>query len=204
MKNVACNCNGITLFISVNTHIRYSQPLDPDSPPREQQLIILFPFRHTNWPFLRMQTTTWGPRCNGQRDMIYQPNYETYHLHTQHLIYNCNISVYFLWRNFFLTLDTTTLSSPSSFVNFRLPMNHMIRRAATGAACPRNSHGVAHKRSLPQSIAPIPDLRSNLSISAPGFTGIHTLPHKESISCLLGGHLLLRVAFPWTDVDVFF
>ncbi|XP_070152384.1 patronin isoform X3 [Polyergus mexicanus] len=37
-------------------------------------------------------------------------------------------------------------------------------------ACPRNSHGVAHKRSLPQSIAPIPDLRSNLSISAPGFT----------------------------------
>ncbi|XP_029167789.1 patronin-like isoform X6 [Nylanderia fulva] len=37
-------------------------------------------------------------------------------------------------------------------------------------ACPRNSHGVAHKRCLPQSIAPIPDLRSNLSISAPGFT----------------------------------
>ncbi|XP_014473692.1 PREDICTED: patronin isoform X2 [Dinoponera quadriceps] len=37
-------------------------------------------------------------------------------------------------------------------------------------ACPRNSHGVAHKRSLPQSIAPIPDLRSNLSVSAPGFT----------------------------------
>lgn len=39
-------------------------------------------------------------------------------------------------------------------------------------ACPRNSHGVAHKRSLPQSITPIPDLRSNLSVSAPGFTGI--------------------------------
>ncbi|XP_033208972.1 patronin isoform X3 [Belonocnema kinseyi] len=37
-------------------------------------------------------------------------------------------------------------------------------------ACPRNSHGVAHKRSLPQSVTPIPDLRSNLSISAPGFT----------------------------------
>ncbi|XP_044012455.1 patronin isoform X4 [Aphidius gifuensis] len=37
-------------------------------------------------------------------------------------------------------------------------------------ACPRNSHGVAHKRSLPQSITPIPDLRSNLSVSAPGFT----------------------------------
>ncbi|XP_018059324.1 PREDICTED: patronin isoform X9 [Atta colombica] len=37
-------------------------------------------------------------------------------------------------------------------------------------ACPRNSHGVAHKRSLPQSIAPIPDLRSNLSVTAPGFT----------------------------------
>lgn len=43
------------------------------------------------------------------------------------------------------------------------------------AACPRNSHGVAHKRSLPQSVTPIPDLRSNLSVSAPGFTGISTL-----------------------------
>ncbi|XP_051154754.1 patronin isoform X4 [Leptopilina boulardi] len=37
-------------------------------------------------------------------------------------------------------------------------------------ACPRNIHGVAHKRSLPQSVTPIPDLRSNLSVSAPGFT----------------------------------
>ncbi|KAJ8672893.1 hypothetical protein QAD02_004154, partial [Eretmocerus hayati] len=37
-------------------------------------------------------------------------------------------------------------------------------------ACPRNIHGVAHKRSLPQSVTPIPDLRSNLSMSAPGFT----------------------------------
>ncbi|KAK2582392.1 hypothetical protein KPH14_004717 [Odynerus spinipes] len=43
-------------------------------------------------------------------------------------------------------------------------------------ACPRNSHGVAHKRSLPQSIAPIPDLRSNLSVSAPGFTVAKTVP----------------------------
>lgn len=51
--------------------------------------------------------------------------------------------------------------------------------AVTGAACPRNSHGVAHKRSLPQSIAPIPDLRSNLSVSAPGFTGTHTLQNKN-------------------------
>ncbi|XP_036145008.1 patronin isoform X7 [Monomorium pharaonis] len=42
--------------------------------------------------------------------------------------------------------------------------------------CPRNSHGVAHKRSLPQSIAPIPDLRSNLSISAPGFTVTKSTP----------------------------
>lgn len=41
------------------------------------------------------------------------------------------------------------------------------------AECPRNSHGVPHKRSLPQTITPvIPDLRSNLSMSAPGFTGI--------------------------------
>ncbi|XP_014601145.1 PREDICTED: patronin isoform X5 [Polistes canadensis] len=43
-------------------------------------------------------------------------------------------------------------------------------------ACPRNSHGVAHKRSLPQSIAPIPDLRSNLSVSAPGFTVAKSVP----------------------------
>ncbi|XP_019700512.1 patronin isoform X4 [Harpegnathos saltator] len=43
-------------------------------------------------------------------------------------------------------------------------------------ACPRNSHGVAHKRSLPQSIAPIPDLRSNLSVSAPGFTVAKSAP----------------------------
>ncbi|XP_015607322.1 patronin isoform X4 [Cephus cinctus] len=43
-------------------------------------------------------------------------------------------------------------------------------------ACPRNSHGVAHKRSLPQSIAPIPDLRSNLSVSAPGFTVAKAAP----------------------------
>ncbi|XP_023247057.1 patronin isoform X2 [Copidosoma floridanum] len=35
---------------------------------------------------------------------------------------------------------------------------------------PRNNHGVPHKRSLPQSVTPIPDLRSNLSMSAPGFT----------------------------------
>ncbi|KAL2745623.1 patronin isoform X1 [Vespula maculifrons] len=34
--------------------------------------------------------------------------------------------------------------------------------------------------SLPQSIAPIPDLRSNLSVSAPGFTGTHTLPNQSS------------------------
>ncbi|XP_058802244.1 patronin isoform X4 [Phymastichus coffea] len=38
-------------------------------------------------------------------------------------------------------------------------------------ACPRNSHGVAHKRSLPPTcVTAIPDLRSNLSMSAPGFT----------------------------------
>ncbi|XP_043271274.1 patronin isoform X9 [Venturia canescens] len=43
-------------------------------------------------------------------------------------------------------------------------------------ACPRNSHGVAHKRSLPLSIAPIPDLRSNLSVSAPGFTVAKSAP----------------------------
>lgn len=88
-------------------------------------------------------------------------------------------------------LDTTTLSSSSSFANFRLLMNHMIRRGDTGAACPRNSHGVAHKRSLPQSIAPIPDLRSNLlSVSAPGFTGTHTLSNKVNLmNSLLGGRL---------------
>ncbi|XP_020292949.1 patronin isoform X6 [Pseudomyrmex gracilis] len=43
-------------------------------------------------------------------------------------------------------------------------------------ACPRNSHGVAHKRSLPQSIAPIPDLRSNLSDFTPGFTVAKSAP----------------------------
>ncbi|XP_017797687.1 PREDICTED: patronin isoform X8 [Habropoda laboriosa] len=47
-------------------------------------------------------------------------------------------------------------------------------------ACPRNSHGVAHKRSLPQSIAPIPDLRSNLSVSAPGFTVVKA-PSSSSV-----------------------
>ncbi|XP_076245331.1 calmodulin-regulated spectrin-associated protein patronin isoform X7 [Calliopsis andreniformis] len=46
--------------------------------------------------------------------------------------------------------------------------------------CPRNSHGVAHKRSLPQSIAPIPDLRSNLSVSAPGFT-VAKAPSSSSV-----------------------
>ncbi|XP_012262814.2 patronin isoform X2 [Athalia rosae] len=46
--------------------------------------------------------------------------------------------------------------------------------------CPRNSHGVAHKRSLPQSIAPIPDLRSNLSVSAPGFT-VTKIPLSSSV-----------------------
>ncbi|XP_076668118.1 calmodulin-regulated spectrin-associated protein patronin isoform X7 [Andrena cerasifolii] len=46
--------------------------------------------------------------------------------------------------------------------------------------CPRNSHGVAHKRSLPQSIAPIPDLRSNLSVSAPGFT-VAKAPPSSSV-----------------------
>ncbi|XP_034944526.1 patronin isoform X3 [Chelonus insularis] len=45
--------------------------------------------------------------------------------------------------------------------------------------CPRNSHGVAHKRSLPQSIAPIPDLRSNLSVSAPGFTVAKPIPSSS-------------------------
>ncbi|XP_011501000.1 PREDICTED: patronin isoform X3 [Ceratosolen solmsi marchali] len=43
------------------------------------------------------------------------------------------------------------------------------------AACPRNSYGVVHKRSLPQSVTPIPDLRSNLSVSAPGFTVMKTI-----------------------------
>ncbi|XP_057327645.1 patronin isoform X9 [Microplitis mediator] len=46
-------------------------------------------------------------------------------------------------------------------------------------ACPRNSHGVAHKRSLPQAIAPIPDLRSNLSVSAPGFTVAKPIPSSS-------------------------
>jgi len=138
--------------------------------------------------------------CNGQRDMIYQPNLRTY-LHTQHLIYNCNISIYFYgvtssWRLTRQRYPRLLLSSTSG-----CPWTTWYG-AATGAACPRNSHGVAHKRSLPQSIAPIPDLRSNLSVTAPGFTGIHTLPHKESISCL-GGRLSLRVVFPWTDIAVF-
>ncbi|KAG5346370.1 PTRO protein, partial [Acromyrmex charruanus] len=49
-------------------------------------------------------------------------------------------------------------------------------------ACPRNSHGVAHKRSLPQSIAPIPDLRSNLSVTAPGFTDFESVRCYQSLS----------------------
>ncbi|XP_039307077.1 patronin isoform X3 [Solenopsis invicta] len=60
-------------------------------------------------------------------------------------------------------------------------------------ACPRNSHGVAHKRSLPQSIAPIPDLRSNLSISAPGFTVTkstlgNTVKKSQSLQQTAEGH----------------
>lgn len=37
---------------------------------------------------------------------------------------------------------------------------------------PRNIHGVAHKRLLPQAISIIPDLRSNLDLHSTGFTGI--------------------------------
>jgi len=39
-------------------------------------------------------------------------------------------------------------------------------------ANPRNSHGVLHKRYLPQKISVIPELRSNLDIHSMGFTGI--------------------------------
>jgi len=39
-------------------------------------------------------------------------------------------------------------------------------------AYPRNIHGVAHKRLLPQAISVIPDLRSNLDSHSTGFTGI--------------------------------
>ncbi|XP_023316368.1 patronin isoform X4 [Trichogramma pretiosum] len=46
-------------------------------------------------------------------------------------------------------------------------------------ACPRNIYGVAHKRSLPLAVTAIPDLRSNLSMSAPGFTGIRTMSHQQ-------------------------
>jgi calmodulin-regulated spectrin-associated protein len=41
----------------------------------------------------------------------------------------------------------------------------------TVLAYPRNSHGVAHKRLLPQAISVIPDLRSNLDSHSTGFTG---------------------------------
>jgi len=39
-------------------------------------------------------------------------------------------------------------------------------------ACPRNIHGVPHKRYLPQTISIIPNLRSNLDTHSMGFTGI--------------------------------
>ena len=85
----------------------------------------------------------------------------------------------FLWPKPSWCLTTT----PILAFFFRQPVlrftNEPNMVPVTGAACPRNSHGVAHKRSLPQAIAPIPDLRSNLSVSAPGFTGIHTLPKKK-------------------------
>lgn len=174
----------VSRFLSVSIHIRYPNLLIRILL-REQRLIILFPF-DTNWPFL------WTKRSPLQRTKRYDipAKLRTYYLHTQHLIYNCNISIYFYgvtssWR---LTrrYPRLLLSSTSG-----CPWTTWYG-AATGAACPRNSHGVAHKRSLPQSIAPIPDLRSNLSVSAPGFTGIHTLPHKESVSYLLGGRLPSR------------
>ena len=61
-------------------------------------------------------------------------------------------------------------------------------------ACPRNSHGVAHKRSLPQSVTPIPDLRSNLSVSAPGFTGIRTLHHQQQFHQTLSNAVLYTIS----------
>ncbi|XP_076751770.1 calmodulin-regulated spectrin-associated protein patronin isoform X21 [Xylocopa sonorina] len=66
-------------------------------------------------------------------------------------------------------------------------------------ACPRNSHGVAHKRSLPQSIAPIPDLRSNLSVSAPGFTAAKA--SSSSSSTVKKSQSLQQTAESYTHDD---
>ncbi|CAG2057112.1 unnamed protein product, partial [Timema podura] len=45
---------------------------------------------------------------------------------------------------------------------------------------PRNSQGVAHKRSFPQSISAIPDLRSNLGAHSSGFTVSKSSPALQS------------------------
>lgn len=92
MRNVACNCNGITLFISVNTHTRYPSLLIRNSSSRAATNCIIS---------IRYEIDLFASANNNEiaaatgRDMIYQAKLRTYYLHTQHLIYNCNISIYF-------------------------------------------------------------------------------------------------------------
>jgi len=49
------------------------------------------------------------------------------------------------------------------------------------AAYPRNSHGVAHKRCLPQAVTGIPDLRSSLSDNSS--TGFQSSGRLRALRC---------------------
>lgn len=87
----ACNCNGITLFISVDTHTRYPS-LSIQIRPESSDLITLLLF-DMNWP-LQIRTVK-SPLERAKRDMIIL-YYEKLTISTpKHLIYNCNISIYF-------------------------------------------------------------------------------------------------------------
>lgn len=68
-----------------------------------------------------------------------------------------------------------------------------------GAECPRNSHGVAHKRSLPPyCVTPIPDLRSNLSEYGPGFKGTKRLSKVLGIAAsVLSPFFVRHLALNW-------
>ncbi|CAH1732677.1 patronin [Aphis gossypii] len=67
---------------------------------------------------------------------------------------------------FFADLFNVLEIHPAKCVSFNQGRNDLAD------AYPRNSHGVAHKRLLPQAISVIPDLRSNLDSHSTGFTGM--------------------------------
>ncbi|XP_060856051.1 patronin isoform X4 [Metopolophium dirhodum] len=73
---------------------------------------------------------------------------------------------------FFADLFNVLEIHPAKCVSFNQGRNDLAD------AYPRNSHGVAHKRLLPQAISVIPDLRSNLDSHSTGFTG---MAHNNSV-----------------------